>query len=256
MAINHSISGENDLAEIQQTAMEAAAKLQSVEVLERQVVAQERDEIDSHAMAEQDAIRQDDLLSQIESTSGLLKGSNRFNVGSDLVAAKVGLPSLELGRMAIEVIGDRGGIFDSVKNSIKGKPLGYNAGQSSKSGRQNGIKTAHFNDISARADGVQDFTNSGVRGLQATAGSAPSIKQVRDIVVGQRMAHEQTFNAAKVAERQAGARIGQTMKLGGAAPPALVASLSSGPKGYVDPEQARRKMESKNLWSEDGSGTA
>lgn len=236
MAINHNINAEdNSLAEIEQTAIEAGNKLQSVAVQERQVASQEKQGSDIQAGQESGAIQSPSTI-----------GANRVDIGIDLATGMSGLPSLELGRMAVDVLTDRGSLFKGVKDTMKGKPLGYNGKKS------DGIKTAHTNDIFARSQCVSAFNNSGMKGVQASKGSAPSMKHVKNLVISQRMAHEQTFDAAMAAKNKFTApNMGGSMG-GGIKHPTLTADLASGPKGYVDPEELKWKNEHKNrnIWSD------
>lgn len=239
--VNHNINAQdNNLAEIQQTALEAAAKVQCVEMQERQVCAQEKKQLSETSIADSG-----EVLSKIKKCGTALgEGSNRFKIGSDIACAKLGMPSVELAGMALEVLGDRGGIFKSVKDSMSDKSLGYNVGKKEKTC---GVKTKHFNDIAGRASCVADFTKSGVKGVKASKSSAINCKHIKDLVIGQRMACEKTYNAAKRAEMQLPAIGGK-----GANARKLMATMA--PKGYVDPETLKRKAADNNIWG-DGDGT-
>lgn len=235
--INHGVNAQqNNLAEIQETAKLAGQKVQQISVQERQVVAQEK----SHAAPPSKA--QTSSFSSVSTTD-----KNLVDVAGDMLTAKMGMPSIELASMACDIIGDRGSLFNCIKTGFEGKSNGYGRGSKSKS---TSIKTAHFNDIAGRAECVCDFTSSGVKGVKAAKSSAPNLQIEKQLVCSQKMAAEKTHGLALHAERQVQAKIGNAMRIG--APPALVASLKSGPK-FVSPDEALRKSEDNNIW---GSGTA
>lgn len=235
MAINHNINAEdNSLVEIEDQIVKAGADIATVKVEENKVFAQEKQESGFEAGQESGAIGSASTI-----------GSNRVDVAIDAATEAMGLPSLELAGAICKVAGDRGGLFDSVKKSMDGKAFGYGGKNSG------GIKTAHFNDIAARADCIQDFTNSGIKGVQASKGSAPSMKHEKALVMGQRMAHEQTFHAAMAAKQKFTAPGMGGGAVSGAKPMTLEKFMV--PKGYVDPEELKWKDEHENrdIW---GSG--
>lgn len=245
--IDHGVNAQqNNLAEIQQTAQLAAMQVQQVALQERQVLSQ--------ASAQESGFKQTHspltkgLSSKIENSSSSLTGksSNRSKVYGDVVTAKLGMPSLELGSMALDILSDRGSIFKSIKDDISGKKLGYNAGK--KLNKTEGIKTAHGNALGFRAMATGSFnTSSCLKGVKATKGCAPDCKLVKDLVVSKKMVAEKTYGHAMHAQGQKMGMIGNAMRRGSSAK--LIASLKSGPK-FVDQEKAMRKAEDNNIWGD------
>jgi len=231
LAINHNINAEdNSLAEIEDQIVKAGADVETVKIEENKVFAQEKQEAGFEAGQESGA-----------TGSASTIGSNRVDVALDVATGATGLPSLELGRMAVDVLSDRGSIFKSVDEGIK-----------SKSGKRDSLFTGHSSKsamLGFRTNAMEDFNSMGVKGAQINKGSAPSCKHEKALVMGKRMAHEQTFHAAMAARNQF-----TTPGMGGGAKPATLEKFMV-PKGYVDPEELKWKDEHKNrdIWGGEGT---
>ncbi len=237
MALNHGINADdNNLAEIIQTRELAGRQVTEAKAIENKIAGFENNPQSNSGVIP----RVQNAGISLQSGSD---GGNHAKVYGGMIEAKLGMPSVELAGMALGIMGDRGGIFKSVKSGFDGKKSGYQKGTKAAS-----IQTGADTKSGKLAFGVavaRDSITSSSKGVKSAKANVPNLKQEKAMIYAKKMAH--TYGNALQAEAQKHNQIYQANQMGGGAP-ALVASLKNGPKFKMTDSDLERAKADNNIW--------